>query len=191
MLEVNLPGFKHLLSTLHGNSGSPIFTNKNGELLAIGIHKGAPTPTSKFNEGRAITAELVVNLLVWEKEMAAQIRFAVITPTAIKREEDPKVWLEQQKLKIEVALLNYAEQSVSIDELRPKIDPSPNPFRPNQSSCRRMKPRRTNLCPFFLRRLLLPCNLRLWRLARNTFYRLRMRSSRSVLQSRGRSQSSP
>ena len=145
-----------------GNSGSPLFVERNGNLLAVGIHKGAPTLAPKYNEARAITAELLLNLLVWEKEMAAQIRFAVITPTAVKKEEDPKVWLEQQKLKIEVALLGYAQQSVSVDQLRPRIDPTPNPFRPSQSSCRRRKPRRTDLFPFSLPRLL-PCNLRLWR----------------------------
>ena len=71
----------------------------------MGIHKGAPK-AAKYNEARAITADLLLNLLVWEKEMAAQIRFSVVTPTALKKEEDPKVWLEQAKLKIKVMLLH-------------------------------------------------------------------------------------
>ena len=43
------PSLKHILTTAPGDSGSPLLVERNGNLLAVGIHKGAPTQAPKYN----------------------------------------------------------------------------------------------------------------------------------------------
>ena len=41
ILEIDLPSIKHTVSTVGGNSGSPLFIKRDGNFLAVGIHKAA------------------------------------------------------------------------------------------------------------------------------------------------------
>jgi V8-like Glu-specific endopeptidase len=59
---------KQQLTTEPGKSGSPILVKRENKIIAIGIHKGG-LPNSDYNIGRAITDDLLFNLVKWEKEM--------------------------------------------------------------------------------------------------------------------------
>jgi hypothetical protein len=99
-----LPTIRHYISTLGGNSGSPLLVRRNGATVAVAIHKGG-RKAEEYNGARAITQDLLANLLVWEKEMASDIRFCLMTSskdTASKAQ--PEEWLTSASLKIEVLL---------------------------------------------------------------------------------------
>ena len=73
---------RHTLSTLGGNSGSPILVKRRKKQIVIAIHKGAPGKTAVFNEARIITDDLLLNLVAWEKEMVdldSRIKFCLMT----------------------------------------------------------------------------------------------------------------
>jgi V8-like Glu-specific endopeptidase len=67
--KIHSYGLRHELTTLKGNSGSPILVKRNGGYVAIAIHKGSPNKNS--NEARIITEALLFDLLRWEKEMGS------------------------------------------------------------------------------------------------------------------------
>jgi V8-like Glu-specific endopeptidase len=74
--QTELPTIKHQLSTDYGNSGSPLLVRRKGKFVVIGIHNGG---RAKTNEGRAITDDLLCNVLKWEKEMLSEIKFNLMT----------------------------------------------------------------------------------------------------------------
>ena len=98
---------RHQLSTLGGNSGSPILVKRGdkGERHAvIAIHKGAPGEKAAFNEARIITDDLILNVLAWEKEMTdSRIRFSLMSSSGQEtvRTEAAK-WLQDKRLKLAV-----------------------------------------------------------------------------------------
>jgi V8-like Glu-specific endopeptidase len=56
---------RHELTTLPGNSGSPIIVMRGEGFAAIAIHQFSPNNIE--NVGRLITDDLLLNLLKWEK----------------------------------------------------------------------------------------------------------------------------
>jgi V8-like Glu-specific endopeptidase len=65
--EIQSFGLRHKLTTMQGNSGSPMLVRRNEGYVAIAIHKGSPSKIA--NEARIITKDLLLDLLRWEKEM--------------------------------------------------------------------------------------------------------------------------
>jgi hypothetical protein len=76
--ETDLPTIRHRITTIAGNSGSPLLVKRNKKEVAIAIHKGE-RKGAPYNGARAITRDLLADLLTWEKEMASEIRFCLMT----------------------------------------------------------------------------------------------------------------
>ena len=102
-VESNGEVLRHQLSTLGGNSGSPILVKRGKKHAVIGIHKGAP-PKAAFNEARIVTDDLLLNVLAWEKEMAdSRIRFSLMANNDRETlQTDAAKWFAEKKLKLAV-----------------------------------------------------------------------------------------
>ena len=94
---------RHQLSTLGGNSGSPILVKRGKKHAVIALHKGAP-PKAVYNEARIVTDDLLVNVLAWEKEMAdSRIKFSLMVNSDRETlQTDAAKWLAEKKLKLAV-----------------------------------------------------------------------------------------
>jgi V8-like Glu-specific endopeptidase len=68
---------KHRFSTFEGNSGSPMLVERGGKLLAVALHKGTPNQAD-YNCARIITKEMLMDLMIWEKEMSSEIKFSLL-----------------------------------------------------------------------------------------------------------------
>ena len=120
--QIEGTALKHWLSTFKGNSGSPLFARRVDSLVAFAIHKGAPSH-EQHNCARLITKEVLTDILVWEKEMASEVRFCVMGPNITTTvQARPDEWLKQQLLQIKVALSQLEKQSPS---KVPSIPPPP------------------------------------------------------------------
>jgi V8-like Glu-specific endopeptidase len=115
---------QHKLSTLVGNSGSPLLVRRGDKFFAVAIHKGAPA-TAQVNCGRIITKELMGQVIAWEKEMASEIRFSIMgnSRTSVA-EAQPQEWLASVKLQIKV-LLEGLSQPASFPKELPVLLHSP------------------------------------------------------------------
>lgn len=95
---------RHHLSTLKGNSGSPILVKRENKHTVIAIHKGAPGENAAYNEARIITEDLMLNLIAWEKEMTdSKIKFRrILNSPQGTLEIDTAKWLEEKSIKLTV-----------------------------------------------------------------------------------------
>ena len=94
---------RHKLSTLGGNSGSPILVKRGNKHAVIAIHKGAPHMAA-YNEARILTDDLLLNVLAWEKEMAdSKIRICLMANSGQESiQTETAKWLAEKKAKLAV-----------------------------------------------------------------------------------------
>jgi V8-like Glu-specific endopeptidase len=67
--QTELPIIRHQIATLSGSNGSPLLVRRDEKIIAVGIHSGAINELGS-SQARAITKDVLSNLLIWEKYMA-------------------------------------------------------------------------------------------------------------------------